>query len=62
MTLQYQKDLPKNQWDKCKFCGNIRKKPNGNHRGSVPTCSKQGCPGQHLSKGVPLTQEERNSL
>ena len=62
MTLQFQNNLPKERWDKCKFCGNIRKKPSGNRLGMIPTCSKQGCPGQHIPSGVPLTEEERNSL
>lgn len=62
MTLQYQEDLPKDRWDKCKFCGSIRKKPTGNRKGQLPTCPKQGCPGQHVTSGVPLTQEEKDKL
>jgi len=62
MTLQAQPDLPKEHWDRCKFCGRIRKKANGNRLGGVPTCSKQGCPGQHVNTGIPLTQEELASL
>jgi hypothetical protein len=62
MTAHSQADLPKDRWDKCKFCGRIRKHLNGNQKGAPPTCSRQGCPGQHVNSGVPLTQEERDAL
>jgi len=62
MTLQFQPDLPKERWDRCKFCNRLRKKANGHRRGSIPVCTKQGCPGQHVNAGIPLTQEERASL
>ena len=47
--------LPKERWDKCKFCGQIRKETQGNN--SNPRCPKQGCPGQHVRTGLPLDKK-----
>ena len=44
--------LPPELWDKCKFCGWIRKELNQVIGG--PVCARQGCPGQHVKAGLPL--------
>ena len=46
--------LPPDKWDKCKFCGSIRKESQGTT--GYPKCFRQGCPGQHTKTGLPLKQ------
>jgi hypothetical protein len=44
--------LPESMWDKCSYCGSIRKESQGTL--NYPKCFRQGCPGQHAKKGIPL--------
>ena len=46
--------LPPEKWDKCKFCGSTRKAQNESLSGQIPSCFRQGCPGQHVATGLPL--------
>lgn len=51
------RELPPHLWDKCKYCGSIRKERHGTY--GTPACFRQGCPGQHTKVGIPLTEEEK---